>query len=274
VDLSFLGMPNPMKKFFIAPLAFMVVASTGFADPFYVDARKPLSEIRVSKQPLSLTLDNPNGNCILTEAKDDKVSIKATTRYKEVFTVEIAGFDTEEASVKVLYPDRASDQVINIGPGEPPPSRSVRLELAVPAAILRNIKIETNNGEIYVQGKFQSESAKGRTFSAKTSNGGIQARDLLAPAGSTAQTSSGSIKLSGINAPLVATTTNGNIEVEGGEGNVNAISSNGNIRVTKRVGKLVEAVTLHGTIFLHNPRVEKESAASTSGNITYTSPKE
>ncbi len=249
-----------------------VLTSSVFAQILEVEAQKPLEHSFVEKQIFSLALENRDGPCEIRESTTDKVEVRATTKHKDKFSVAVEGFGTEEASIKVLYPPKtATNDIIVLGPGDAlPPARSVKLEIAIPQRLLKNLSITTQNGEISILGRFAGSLAEGRVLTATTSNGDIMTNGLTAMGGGKIQAANGTLRVVDFEGPLSLTTSNGDIVAENGLGTISAKVNNGEIRVVNQHGTLVEAATNNGSIFFENPKADSEVATSKSGAITYT----
>ena len=233
-----------------------LLSSSVFAQILEVEAEKPLEQSFEEKQIFSLSLENREGPCEIRESTTDKVEVRATTKHKDKFSVALEGFGTEEASIKVLYPPKtATNDIIVLGPGDAlPPARSVRLEIAIPRRLLKNLTITTQNGEISIWGRFAGSLAEGRVLAATTRNGDIMTNGLTATGGGKLQATNGTLRVIDFEGPLSLTTSNGDIVAENGLGTISAKVNNGKIRVVNQQGTLVEAKANNGSIFFENPK--------------------
>lgn len=258
-------MPGFMRNVFTVFLVWLAMASvSGVAAPFTVEAGKPLIQDIEEAVAFNLSIENPQGNVLLSQSKDSKIHLRATTQYKEPLTVEIAGFGSEQVNISVAYPEVEETEIIILGPGETLPSRSVKLEISVPKELLQNLTVGTQNGDIGLHGAFDGEFAKERVLTATTVNGDITAKEFTALAGGTLKTKNGSVKITQLSGALSLTTTNGNIEVDDGTGNISASTRNGDIRVENRTADSVEAGAQSGSVFLNNPKAKKETTVSSN----------
>jgi hypothetical protein len=262
-----------MKHFQTWLLAFSLPLFSLMAQDFEVSPKQPLLQKWEVTTAFSLALENASGNCLVSQSKTDEFEVQATTEFDEVFKVTVEGWGTDNVQIKVLYPEveQPREQVIFLGPGDKlPPSRSVKLEVRIPASALKDFSARTGNGDVQISGPFQNTYAPERKVEIATQNGSIRADQVVALSGAMFSTRNGNIVLRDVQGNVSTETSNGGIETSHGTGSIKAKSVNGDIRIENQNGAVVEAATSQGHILFNNPNAESEVGNTVSGDVQYT----
>ena len=107
-------------------------------------------------------------------------------------------------------------------------SGSLKLSIGIPASLLGDLKMQSSNGPLSIQGLSRASDAKTRTVDLFTENGNITIKGLQRSQ-LTAQTTNGNVLLSNTVGSAEITTDNGNVMALSHTGNIRARSANGDV---------------------------------------------
>ena len=224
----------------VAVAALLLAGLTTFA---LADYREDFSKTLPLKAGERFSLDNVNGDVIVSTWKEDKVEIKAVKvardDEKDLKDVEIQVEQSAgHVSVKAIWPKFRRHFNVNVD-----------FDIKVPEGVILD-EVETVNGGVEVTGRY------GRA-DVGTTNGSVTIEDA-----------SGDFNVS---------TTNGGIQVDRFEGRLDAETTNGNIRLEELKFKDgISADTTNGSITLAIASPESLNAnllaRTTNGHITVDFP--
>ncbi|MEO0336222.1 MAG: hypothetical protein AAF202_07500, partial [Pseudomonadota bacterium] len=164
----------------------------------------------------------------------------------------------------------------------------VQLSLSVPTALLANLRINSQTGDLVVRGTFENEASETRRISLETETGSIKCDGMCAMGSAKLRSEHGSVFAQGVRGPLVAETETDSItaidnigsqSLSTEQGKIVAINNIGDITAEAEVGSIViqghsqgsvEAKVDVGNITFDNPDAHSERGNADVGKVTYT----